>query len=242
MRVAVDLHIHSALSPCSDNEMTPNNIVHMAKLKGLTMIAVTDHNSAENLQAISCCAREQGIILVPGLEVETKEEVHVICLFKTLEKAIKMQEKVYAALPDIQNREDIFGQQLIMNEEDVVSGTIRRMLITATGLSLDEVFQLVKSLEGVAIPAHVDRESYSILSNLGLIPEHLDIRYLEVSKGCNLEEFKKKNPRLEKYHLIKSSDAHRLGDIMERESFIELDGLSVENLIEALKGKSLNKQ
>jgi len=235
MKVAVDLHIHSALSPCADNDMTPNNIVNMALLKGLDIIAVTDHNSAQNFHAVSKCGTQNGILVVAGMEVETSEEVHLITLFPGLRQALLMQEMVHAALPDLENREDVFGQQAVMDENDNIVCYCKRLLLTATALSMEDVFYAVNNLNGVVIPAHIDRESYSVISNLGLIPEELDIRYLEVSKGCDAEEYRKKNSRLKDYSFIKSSDAHNLGDILERESFIELEEISTECLISALK-------
>jgi len=205
-------------------------------LKGLDIIAVTDHNSAQNFHAISKCGEQNGILVVAGMEVETREEVHLITLFPGLREALLMQEMVHGALPDLENREDVFGQQAVMDENDNIICYCKRLLITATALSLEDVFYAVNDLNGVVIPAHIDRESYSIISNLGLIPEELDIRYVEVSKGCDVEEYRKKNPSLDGFRFIRSSDAHTLGDILERESFIELEEVSAECLIRALKG------
>lgn len=236
MKYAVDLHLHSALSPCAGEEMTPNNIVQMSILKGLDFIAVTDHNSAENLQAVCRCAEGTPLVVVPGMEVETSEEIHVVCLFPDAASALKVQHEVYLALPVMENREEIFGPQYIMDEEDRIVGKLPRMLLTATGLSLDEVFELVRGAGGVVVPAHVDRNSYSILSNLGMIPEHLGFRYLEVSRDCDLPTFAREHFLHGKYEFLRSSDAHNLGDILERESFIELEELSVTCLLQKLKG------
>ena len=146
MKAYIDLHIHSSLSPCSDKDMTPNNIVNMAYLKGLDIIAVTDHNSAENCDAMVICGKKRGIIVVPGMELETREEVHLVCLFPSVAEAHRMQEIVYNALPDIENREDIFGQQIMMDEEDNISGYQKRLLLTASSLSIDDAFMNVSSL------------------------------------------------------------------------------------------------
>jgi len=234
MKAAIDLHIHSALSPCSDNDMTPNNIVNMACLKGLDIIAVTDHNSAENVQAVLKCASDKKIIVVPGMEVETREEVHLLCLFPGLDEVMKAQDSVYGAMPDIKNRVDIFGSQLIMNEEDEVIGSLERLLLTAADLGVDDVFEIAKSLGGVAIPAHVDRDSYSIISNLGFIPDNLDIKYVEFSRNCDITGYLARNPFLGEFKHIISSDAHELGSILERESFIDLEEMSIECLIHTL--------
>lgn len=235
MKYAADFHIHSALSPCSDNDMTPNNIVNMAVLKRLDIFAVTDHNSAENLYAVHRCAEGTGLLAVPGMEIMTAEEIHLVCLFPDVKSALEIQDKVYEALPPINNREDIFGQQLIMDENDNVTGTVDRLLITAAQLALEETVRMVENKGGVAIPAHIDRGSYSILSNLGTMPDKPEFKFLEISKDCNPFEYRASNPALDKYRLIRSSDAHNLGDILERETFIDLEELSIECLLKALR-------
>ena len=234
MKYYVDLHIHSALSPCADDDMTPNNIVNMALLKGLDIISVTDHNSAENLEAVIKCGERSGILVVPGMEIETMEEVHVVCFFPSLGKALEMQQEVYKALPDIKNRPDIFGNQLIFDEQDNIIEFLDRMLITATNIPIEMVNSKVKELGGVMIPAHIDRESYSILSNLGMIPDGFNFKYLEVSRFCNLEDFLQEYPSLSHYKFIRSSDAHNLGSILEQESIIELEEKSVSCFIKHL--------
>lgn len=235
MRAYYDLHIHSALSPCGQNEMTPNNIVNMAWLKGLNIIAITDHNSAENCHDVMKCANEKGIVAVPGMELETREEVHLICLFKRIEDVLKLQEIVYDSLPNIKNREDIFGEQIVMDEKDNVIKHIERLLLIATNLSIEKVIDKVSKLEGVVIPAHIDRDSYSIVSNLGMVPDNLNIKFLEISKRCNKDKYindKKYNA----FKFIQSSDAHNLGEIQESINFIELQEISAECLIETLGG------
>ncbi|NLH96974.1 MAG: PHP domain-containing protein [Clostridiaceae bacterium] len=234
MKYAVDLHIHSALSPCADKDMTPNNIVNMAILKGLDAIAVTDHNSAANLQAISACAQKKGIVFIPGMELETTEEIHIVCLMPDLESMSSFHDAVRQSMPRLENRPDIFGRQLIMDENDNIVGEEPMMLLTASRLTVDDVVGLARKLNGVAIPAHVDRSSYSIISNLGFIPEELGISYLEISRDCDAARFRSMHPELEHYRLLKSSDAHYLGDILERESMLELDELSPEAVIREL--------
>lgn len=235
MRYAVDLHIHSALSPCADNDMTPNNIINMASLKGLDIIAVTDHNSAGNVNAFIECAAGSDILIVPGMELETREEVHLVCLFPDEKKALEMQEIVYGSMPYMPNREDIFGQQLLLDKDDSIVGSAEQMLVRAADIGIEEAVKIVRSLGGVAIPAHVDRNSYSIISNLGTVPDSLEVSYLEISHTCNTQDFLQSNPGLETYNFIRNSDAHRLGDILERESYIELDDKSVHNLIDKLR-------
>ncbi|KNY27020.1 PHP domain-containing protein [Pseudobacteroides cellulosolvens] len=235
MRLAYDLHIHSALSACSDKDMTPNNIVNMSLLKELDIIAVTDHNSAENLEAVVKCSLGKDILVVPGMEIETMEEIHVVCLFPGLDEANKMQEIVYSNLPSLKNREDIFGRQIILNEYDDELGSIDRFLLTAVGIPIEEVYRTVLSLNGVMIPAHIDRNSYSILSNLGSIPQHFGFKYLEVSKKACIETLKKQYPEVGECSLIVSSDAHSLPNISERESFIDIDEKSAECVISKIR-------
>ena len=236
MKCYFDLHIHTALSPCADPEMTPNNIVNMAILKGLDFIAITDHNTTGNLQAVIRCAQNKGLIVIPGLEIETCEEVHMICLLPSLEDAQKLDSILRKYLPTISNREDIFGAQILYNEYDQIVGYEEQLLVTATSLSIERVKKLVEELGGIAIPAHVDRPSFSIFSNLAFIPEELNFTAVELSKKVNIQEFIEKNPTIEKYRLIKNSDAHFLHDISERENYLDLKEKSIDCFISYLKG------
>lgn len=234
MKFAVDFHIHSALSPCGDDDMTPNNIVNMAILKNLDIIAVTDHNSCGNIPVLMEVARENGIMLIPGMEVQTKEEVHIVCLFKRLEAAMKFSEIVYNSLPDIKNNEELFGKQLLFNSKDEITGKVDKLLLSSTVLSVNDVFILVRGLGGICIPAHVDRMGYSIITNLGFIPPELKVKSIEISKKSSPEGVFKKYPFLKRYNYIISSDAHYLWDISERDFFIELECLSVSELFSKL--------
>lgn len=234
MEFAVDFHIHSALSPCGDEDMTPNNIVKMALLKNLDIIAVTDHNSCANLPAFAEVAKENGLMLIPGMEVQTKEEVHIVCLFKRLEAAMKFSEIVYNSLPDVKNNEELFGRQLIFNSRDEIVGKVDKLLLSSTVLSVNDVFVIVRGFGGICIPAHVDRTGYSIITNLGFIPPSLRVKSVEISKNSSPEAIVKKYPFLKQYNFIISSDAHYLWDISEREFFIEMEYLSVSELFRKL--------
>ncbi len=236
MKFAIDLHIHSILSPCGDEDMTPNNIVNMALIKGLDIIAITDHNSCKNIPAIMEVAKKLGIMAIPGMEVQTKEEVHIICLFKSLEAAMKFDEIVYNCLPDIPNSENVFGKQLIMNSEDMIIGKEEKLLLSSCALSVNDVFILVRGLGGICIPAHVDRTAYSIITNLGFIPPSLKVKTVEFSKKDTPENILRKFPFLKKYNYIVSSDAHYLWDINERECFIDMGYLSFTELSKYICG------
>lgn len=238
-KIAVDLHIHSALSPCGEAEMTPNNIVNMAIIKGLDYIAVTDHNSAKNLPAIMkvAAAAGDGISVLPGIEVTTKEEAHILAYFDNLEAAMALDEILYQRLPATLNQKEIFGPQLILNEDDDIIGEVDKLLISATDIGIDELEEIVKELKGVMVPAHVDRSTYSLVASLGFVPVNLDIHTCEVSKGQTIENIKRKKWFLKDYAFIQSSDAHQLEDIAEREYFVEIDDMQKKTLLNYLAGK-----
>jgi hypothetical protein len=231
MKLKYDLHIHTALSPCADNSMTPNNIVNMALLNELDVIAITDHNTCENVEPVMQLARESELIVIPGMEIETREEIHVVCLFPDIESAYKMQELVYQKLPPLHNQSKIFGEQLLMNTEDDIIGKMDRLLVQATELSLNELFKQIQSLKGAFIPAHIDRPSYSIISNLGMIPSNLQIPTLEISRHTQYDSYKKNYPN---YVILQSSDSHDLGFIGICKQQLEVENKSIQGILDAI--------
>ncbi len=219
-----DFHIHSALSPCGDEDMTPNNIVNMAAISGLDAIAVSDHNSVKNVRAAMEVGKSVGVAVIAGMEVETEEEVHILTLYPSPDAAEAAAAEVYKALPDIKNRPEIFGRQLIMDAEDNITGIEEKLLISPAAMSVNRLFDVVKSVGGLFIPAHVDRHSYSVLTNLGFIPDDLDIRRIEVSKStADLAAYLDGRPELKKYEIMRNSDAHYLADISQRGAYLEID-------------------
>ncbi|MBS6833362.1 MAG: PHP domain-containing protein, partial [Clostridiales bacterium] len=227
MKLYYDFHIHSALSPCGDNDMTPNNLINMSIIKGLDAVALTDHNACENVRAAAAVAGDK-IIFIPGMEVETSEEVHIVTLFPTADAAEEMQRILVDSSPYIPNRPEIFGNQYIMDENDEICGEIDRMLVTASGLDIYTVVAAAKDLGGIAYPAHIDRESYSVLSNLGFIPPDLDISAVEITeKSRTALEGEYSN----RYNIITSSDAHYLWDISERNHYIDVSDVSVRGIL-----------
>jgi 3',5'-nucleoside bisphosphate phosphatase len=234
MKLNTDLHIHTALSPCGDRDMTPNNIVNMAKLKGLDVIAITDHNSIENVSACIEVGNMVGLTVIPGMELQTKEDVHIICLFPNLKQASSFQEYVYSNMPNLTNNERIFGEQLVIDAKDEVIGKNTRLLLTSTRISLDEAFYEVNRLEGVFIPAHIDKSANGIIENLGFIPDYLDIRTLEYRSIEKVSNFIKAGILKDKYRLIKSSDAHYLEDILEDENQIECGSNNIISVLQKL--------
>ncbi len=235
MKCYYDFHIHTALSPCGDDDMTPNNIVNMALLKGLDAIAITDHNSAKNVRACVECGKKNGLTVIPGMELETSEDVHLVCLFDCVEKAEKMDMVVSRYLPFIKNREDIFGVQYVIDELDNVSYTVENLLSTATTLDVYSAVKLVRELGGVVIAAHVDKSSYSIISNLGFIPQDISFSAVEVKSPETLKNLRE-NHNLDKYKIIHNSDAHFLWDIHEREHFIDISDVNSLAIINYFNG------
>ena len=173
MRCAADLHIHSCLSPCADDDMTPNNIAGMAYLKGLSLIAVCDHNSAFNLPAVEAAARLVGVGLVPGMELTTREEAHLLAYFPDVETALQFGQEVYRHLPDLPNRPDLFGRQLVLDENDEPVREEPRLLISALNLSLDELVAKIDAAGGAAVPAHINRGANGVLQALGFVPANV---------------------------------------------------------------------
>lgn len=235
MKIYYDFHIHTALSPCSDDDMTPNNIVNMAKIKELDVIAITDHNSCKNVEACMKVGTQVGILVIPGVEVQTKEEVHLVCLFRDLNTVYIFQEYADKKLPNISNKPNIFGNQIIYNEFDEAIGVEERLLLNSLDATIDEVFEKVKELDGVVIPAHIDKDTYSIISNLGFMPDYLDINTVEYSSFDKLQRLIKNKIVKNNLMFLKNSDAHNLGHISERENFLEVEELSIDAIIDRLK-------
>lgn len=231
---AYDLHIHTALSPCGDEDMTPNNIANMAYLKGLDVIAVTDHNTCKNAAAVQKCGANVGVEVICGMEVETSEEVHMVCLFENINGAYEMEDFVKSHLPVIKNRPEIFGRQLVMDENDEIVDIDENLLITATTLSVYDVFDAAKRIGGVVFPAHIDKQSYSIISNLGFIPPELDFSAAEIKDKSKKAEITAKH-RLENVKILHNSDAHYLENISERENFLHAENRDLTAILNALR-------
>ena len=193
--------------------MSPKRIVEKAKVKMLDMIAICDHNSAENVQATINAADSINIKILPGMEINSAEEVHMIALFDEIDNAIRLQKKIYQHLSPGENDERLFGEQIIANEFDEVEGYNKRLLITATTLTLNDIVNTIHQFNGLAIASHIDRETYSIIGQLGFIPEDLKLDALEISPNTNRDDALKRFPEVAKYSLISSSDAHFLDDI-----------------------------
>ena len=225
-----DLHVHSCLSPCGDDDNTPNNVAGMAKLCGINILALTDHNSAKNCPAFFEACKKYGIIPVAGMELTTSEDIHVVCLFEDLKCALAFDGYVENNRMKIKNKPEIFGKQLILDGEDMPIGQVDDLLINATNISITEVSKVVASYGGVCYPAHIDRESNGIIAILGAIPEDLNFNYFELNDNGNIDTYSDLYG-ISKDRFIVSSDAHYLTDMRDGENFILFDdGLSDEEI------------
>ncbi len=227
----VDLHMHSCLSPCAEDDMTPANICGMAFIKGLQAIAVTDHNSARNLPYVKEAADHYGLILLPGMEITTQEEVHLLGYFRDVETAVEVGEYFSSHLPPMKNRPDFFGNQYVMNTDDEVVAVEDRLLMGATDLTLTECAAYIRSHGGAAVPAHVNRGKNSLLTNLGFFPPDVDFPVAEYWKALPMDEKQTAGRRM-----IWNSDAHHLGDILEAVNDLPVSRFSLGGLFDYVSG------
>ena len=219
-----DLHIHSCLSPCGDDEMTPANIAGMAVVNGLNIVALTDHNSSKNCPAFFKQAKKLGIIPVAGMELTTAEDVHVVCLFRELEDAMEFDKYIEERRPKIKNKPEIFGSQHILDENDEIVGEEENLLLNAAFLSIEEAFHEVLRRGGVCYPAHIDRPSNGIIAMLGTFPEEDPVfTAYELNDADSDAGYREKYPVIQNLARAVSSDAHYLWDISEAGFAVELD-------------------
>jgi len=249
MRISYDLHIHSALSPCAENDMTPGNIVGMSYLNGLDLIAITDHQSCANVRSALAAAAlmraENGTapVIIAGMEIECAEGFHLLAYFPDPDTADSFEEYLKGHRLIIPNRPEIFGMQYLFDKYDEICGTVPDLLLTAVDLSSNQIANSVKAAGGFMVPAHVDRSSNSMIESLGCIPEEFEENTLELSKNCDPIRFLDRHPELNSYSFLINSDAHRLGDISDPGSILELpylnqDIFNASGVVQALREKS----
>jgi hypothetical protein len=231
-----DLHIHTCLSPCADLFMTPRNIIEKAASLGINIIAICDHNSAENIAVTHDLGKYRGITVIPGMEITSSEEVHILGLFSSLDRVYDMQEQVYQHLQPGENDEDAFGMQVVVNEEDEVLDFNKRLLIGSTDLSIDQVVALIHSFQGIAIASHIDREGFGIIGQLGFIPAETGFDALEISSRTPEEKAIETFSTYRSFPWITSSDAHQLEDIGKKTVGLHMNHATFEELCLALKG------
>lgn len=233
MKLSFDLHLHSCLSPCGDEEMTPANIAGMCALAGLDVVALTDHNSSGNCAAFEQAARRHGLLAIPGMELCTREEIHMVCLFPELERAMAFSDYVGRRLPGMKNDPRIFGPQVLMDSGDAVLGEETLLLAGAADIGLYDVPKLMEEFGGLSFPAHIDRPSNSLLSQLGLWMPDLDFPLAEVSRYCPPNLFERKD--LQGLRHISACDAHDLTQIPNAHQYMDLPGKTPEAVLDWLK-------
>lgn len=222
-----ELHVHTVLSPCASVEMIPPLIVAQALQLGIHLIGITDHNTSANVPAVIQAAQGTGLTVIPGMEVHTQEDVHVLTLFNTLEELRQWQAVVDQALPDIPNQPEFFGEQYIVDQSGEFLSMEKRLLIQATELTIEQVFVQVTALGGLVIPAHVDRKTYGLIGTLGFIPPGLNFSAVEISRHTPIQDALRTFPQLSGYPLIQSGDVHHLDDFLgANQFFIETAELS----------------
>jgi len=233
-RFNADLHIHTCLSPCADLTMSPKRVVERAQAKGLDIIAITDHNSAENVQAAMTVGEKAGIFVLAGMEITSEEEVHLLALFDNMESVLSIQEEVYRNLPG-ENQSEIFGEQIVANEDDEVESFNLRLLIGATTIPLVGWVNRIHEAKGLAVASHVDREAFGLFGQLGFVPPGLKLDAMEwVSES--IDKIMKVDSNASKYPAIRSSDAHRLTDIGRRRTMLLIGEPSIVEIDLAFRG------
>ena len=233
MKVFYDLHMHSCLSPCGADDMTPNNLVNMAALAGLQVIAVADHNTTKNVPAAMAVGREAGVLVVPAMELTTKEDIHVLCLLPDPETAEDFRKYVYERLPQRKNRPKAFGNQFVMDENDEIIEEETQILKFGSSIGIYETRRLLEDFHGLAVPAHIDRASFSLIGVMGNVDPDMGFHVYETTPGCDREAL------MEKYHFrggfISNSDAHDLIAIQDAERTLDVEKMSPKGVIEAVR-------
>lgn len=220
--IRAEFHVHTVLSPCAEIEMIPPLIVEEALLKGIQWIAITDHNASANVEAVTQAAKGTGLMITPGMEVQTQEEIHSLCLFDNLDQMKAFQQFVDNALPSIENRPDFFGEQLVVDDTGEFIRRETRLLLNSAAISIREAWDKVNELGGLLIPAHIDRKAFGMIANLGMIPIDTPIEALEISRHLLPKAARAAYPQIGQIPLIKSGDVHRLNE------FLGVNQLSIE--------------
>jgi 3',5'-nucleoside bisphosphate phosphatase len=209
-----DLHVHTVLSPCAEIEMLPPLIVQEALDHGIQIIAITDHNASANITAVQQAARGTDLVVLPGMELQTREEIHVLCLFDTLEQVLELQKTVDRLLPPRANDPEHFGVQLVVDAAGDLVSQEERLLLSSVDISLNEAFHLVNRLSGLFIPAHINRKAYGLIEVLGFVPDDLPIEALEISRHLKPADVPLKFPQVRGYPLVQNGDVHRLDEFL----------------------------
>jgi len=223
IRFRADLHVHTVLSPCAGRDMLPKQIVEAALFHEINLIAITDHNASQNAAPVIAVAEEYGLLALPGMELQTSEEIHSLCIFDTLDQLQALQQLVDRFLPNRTNNEAVFGPQVIIDQNGEVLAHEERMLLTSVQISIQEACRFVTDLGGLFIPAHVNREAFGLLPRLGCVPPDLEVEFLEISRNASKDSAIKRYPQLADYFLLKNGDVHYLEDFLGELEFSAQD-------------------
>jgi len=234
---SADLHLHTGLSPCADDSASPLDVVRRARQRGLEIIAVTDHNSCENVVAAMAAGERFGITVWPGMELQTREEVHLVCLFPGAATALAFQAFVYERLPGTPNRPERLGHQIIYDVAGRPVGECPRLLLASCEVGLDEAFARVSAMGGLCYPAHVDRQAFSLVGVLGPFPPGPPFPAVEVSRATPVERVRRDCPWIRSGTIVVSSDAHRLEEIQSGRTLLHLEQPTVVEFQAALAGR-----
>lgn len=236
-RFRADLHIHTVLSPCAEVEMIPPLIVESALEHGIDLIAITDHNSTANIGSVQKAALSTKLTVLPGMELQTREDIHSLCLFDTLEQVEALQQRVDATFPTLINNEEFFGAQFVVDENGDFIRHEERLLITSSSLSLNEAFLLVTNLGGLFIPAHINRKTYGLIESLGFIPPDIPFEAVEISRHISPQQALINIPSISHIPIIQNGDVHRLDEFLGS-LFFELENPSIKEIRLALKNEN----
>ncbi len=209
-----ELHVHTVLSPCAQVEMIPPLIVQTAAEKDIQIIAITDHNSVANAASVQKAAKQYNLTVLPGVELQTREEVHILCIFDTIKQSLQFQECIDRNLPDQVNQPDFFGEQFIVDETGDFIQRENRLLLNSVNISINEAATIVDKLEGLFIPAHVNRKGFGLLANLGFVPTDCSFDALEISRHLDHRDATNKFPQIKGYPLVQNGDVHGLDEFM----------------------------
>lgn len=217
-----DLHIHSVLSPCGSLEMSPKRIVEKALSAGLQVIAITDHNMTENCFYVKEAAKGSDLTVLCGMELQTQEEIHLLAIFDDFDVAFAFQKSMYELLPPFDNDPDYFGDQIVVNVEDEILREEKRLLLNSVQISVEDAVNEIKKRGGIVIPSHIDSPTFSIISQLGFVPENIPFDALEIKNPSHIEKFLPLI-MLKNVPLVTFSDAHYINDIGRRRIGLEME-------------------
>lgn len=236
-----DLHVHTVLSPCAELTMGPRDIVERAVAKKLDIIAITDHNSAENVSAVIKAAQNTSLTVIPGMEVYVREGAHMICLFPSLDADLLFQDFIYSHLPEGKHEPDMFGPQFVCDENENIICENDRLLSLPTNAPVELVAHKVAELGGIIYPAHIDRPSYSIVRILGFVPDNLNINAVEIALGYEKAVEKYRFIKSGKFSVIQASDAHDISQLGTKLTYFNLEELSFAEVAKAIEQKDGRK-